>query len=212
MNYQKMFLSLITSLLFVLSCSKIYAFDEGDFLVRIRGIAVLPNDSSGSLSTVKNSGVRVGDSGTGELDFTYMWTENIGTELILATTKHSLKGKKALSGVRIGSTWVLPPTLTLQYHFFSCSCFQPYVGVGVNYTVFYHEHCSLPTTHLKLRNSWGVAAQVGFDYLLTDCWFLNFDLKYITMDTKAHLKGTTAGTVDVTIDPFVVGAGIGYRF
>lgn len=192
--------------------SSLQAFEEGDWLVRLRGIAVLPTGSSGSLSTISGSGVKVSNSGTAELDFTYMWTRNIGMELILATSKHTIHGKKALSGIRVGSTWVLPPTLTLQYHFLPDCNFQPYAGIGVNYSVFYSKHCSIPHTHLHLSNPWGFAAQAGFDYLLDCNWFVNFDVKYVTMDPKATLSGSTKGHVNVKINPCIIGGGIGYRF
>lgn len=188
------------------------AFQQGDWLVRLRGIAVLPNDSSGSVHPIPHSGVKVSDSGTAELDFTYMWTDNIGTELILATSKHNIHGSKSISDLKIGSTWVLPPTLTLQYHFCEDLCFQPYLGVGVNYSVFYNKHCSLDESHVHLKNSWGFAAQAGFDYLINECWFVNVDAKYITMDTKAHITGATKAHVKVRIDPWVIGGGVGMRF
>lgn len=188
------------------------AFEQGDWLIRLRGIGVLPTGSSGSVNTIPDSGVKARNSGTAEIDFTYMFTQNIGAELILATTKHQIQGRKSLDDVKIGSIWVLPPTLTLQYHFFPCSCLQPYLGLGVNYSAFYSKHCSLPNTHLHLRNSWGFVAQAGFDYLITDCWFLNFDVKYVTMDTKARLSGATNGHVNVNINPIIIGGGVGYRF
>lgn len=199
-------------ILFVFLCGTAHAFEQGDWLIRLRGIAVIPNDQSGSLNTIPHSGVKVSDSGTAELDFTYMCSNNIGVELILATTKHNINGKKALDGIKVGSTWVLPPTLLLQYHFFSDCCFQPYVGAGVNYTCFYNNHSSLESTRLSLSNSWGGAVQVGCDYLITDHWFANIDFKYITMNTTAHLKGATMGKVHVRLNPFIIGGGIGYRF
>lgn len=205
-------LKLFAAAAITLACHTSEAFEAGDWLIRLRGIGVIPNDSSGSLSTVPHSGVKVSTSWAPELDFTYMWTRNIGTELVLATTKHHIHGKKALHGVNVGSTWALPPTLTVQYHFLPDCAFQPYLGIGVNYTSFYNKHCHLAKTHLSLTNSWGFAAQAGFDYLLSEHWFLNADLKYVTMDTKAHLKGTTSGHVKVRINPWIVGAGVGYRF
>lgn len=206
------FTCVLASIIIILTSANSYAHDAGDWLARIRGIYVVPNDHSGSLSTVPNSGVKVSNSATGELDFTYMWTRNIGTELILATTKHNLRGTGTLSGVKVGSTWVLPPTLLLQYHLFPCNCFQPYLGVGINWSLFWNEHCSLAETHLKLRNSWGVAGQVGFDYMINKCWFFNADVKYVLMDTRATLTGATTGHVHVDINPWIFGVGIGRRF
>ena len=192
--------------------SNLHAFECGDFLVRARAIWVDPNDSSGSVNTIPDSKVRVGSAWTGELDFTYMWTRHIGLELILAATEHEIKGAKALDGIKVGNTWVLPPTLTLQYHFLPECEFQPYLGVGVNYTLFFNKHCSIDDTRLQLSNSWGAAFQAGCDYIFCDCWFFNIDAKYIMMDTRATLRGAVAGHVHVNINPWIFGVGVGRRF
>lgn len=184
----------------------------GDVLVRARAIGVFPSGSSGHVNTIPDSKVKVSNAWTGEVDFTYMWTRHIGTELILAATEHEIKGAKALNGTKIGNTWVLPPTLTVQYHFMPDYNLQPYVGVGVNYTLFFNKHCSIDDTKLNLSNSWGAAFQAGVDYFFNECWFVNVDAKYIFMETKAHLRGAVEGHVHVDIDPWVVGIGIGRRF
>jgi outer membrane protein len=92
------------------------AAKAGDVLVRLRAIAVIPNESSGPvLPTFPGGSVGVGNSVMPEIDFTYMATDNIGFELIAATTRHGLSGQGSLSGLPdLGHTWVLPPTLTLQ--------------------------------------------------------------------------------------------------
>lgn len=38
---------------------------------------------------------------------------------------------------KVGKVWLLPPTLTFQYHFTDFGAFKPYVGAGVNYTILY---------------------------------------------------------------------------
>jgi len=111
---------------------------EGDVLVRARAIVVAPNESSGAVSGIPGSKVGVGDSVMPEVDFTYMATNHIGAELILATTKHSVSGRGTISGLGdVANTWVLPPTLTLQYHFAPDGRVRPYLGAGINYSTFY---------------------------------------------------------------------------
>jgi len=61
--------------------------------------------------------VSITDSAIPELDISYFFTRNIATELILGVTRHGIQGAGILAGTRIGRTWILPPTLTLQYHF-----------------------------------------------------------------------------------------------
>ena len=67
-----------------------------------------------------------------------MVTDHIGVELIAATSKHTISGVTGTTGSigKLASTWVLPPTLTVQYHPTPEAKLRPYVGAGINYTLF----------------------------------------------------------------------------
>ena len=111
----------------------------------------------------------------------------------------------SVGNVDVGSTWILPPTLTLQYHFMPRERFSPYVGVGLNTSFFYATSPAKPTvTSLSLDNNVGAALQAGFDYNITGHWFANVDVKQIFLNTTAHLR--------TALDPLVAGVGVGYRF
>lgn len=196
---------------------------EGDFLLRIRGIVVAPNeDSTGINPAFPSDEVKVSTSVMPEVDLSYFLTNNVALELIAATTKHDIGGKTGTPAAigDLASTWVLPPTLTLQYHFMPDAAVRPYVGAGVNYTIFYSEDASsrleaaLGPTKVSLSDSFGYALQAGVDIDLNKNLFLNFDAKYVDMDTTAKIRTTAAGlqTVKVDINPFIVGAGFGFRF
>lgn len=196
--------------------------EAGDVLVRARAIAVAPQeDSSGITPAFPSEEVKVSTSFAPEVDITYMATDNIGFELIAATTKHKVSGRTGTTGSigKLASTWVLPPTLTAQYHFNPAGKVRPYVGVGVNYSLFYSEKASdglkaaVGSTDVDLDSSFGLAGQVGVDFDLSDRIFLNLDAKYIDIDTDARLATTAAGTqrVKVNIDPLVFGIGIGTK-
>ena len=170
-------------------------------------------------ASVPSSGVDVTSDTVPELDITYMWTPHWGTELILGTTQHTVDGNGSLAALGgIIDTDVLPPTLTLQYHFSPNSNIRPYAGVGVNYTNFYNEKVTggLDTANarVKIDASWGLAAQAGVDVDINKDWFVNFDVKYIDIDTTAHFTNTTVGSaaVDVDLQPWVFGIGIGTTF
>ena len=204
----------------VLGAATPAAAEPGDVLVRVRGIYVTPTETSGEVTGFAGSGVGVTDSIMPEVDFTVMATDHVGAELILATTRHEATGKGTLSAISdVASTWVLPPTLTLQYHPAPGAKVRPYVGAGVNYTFFYSEHASdgleaaLGPTKVSMDDSFGYALQAGMDIDLNERVFLNVDIKYVDMDTTARLQ-TAAGTatVDVSIDPVIVGIGLGMRF
>lgn len=204
----------------VCSAAPALAQQKGDVLVRVRAIMVSPNERSGGVQpSFPTARIGVTDSYAPELDFTYMLSDHIGTELILATTKHQLQGRGALSGVdRVASTWVLPPTLTLQYHFLPHAKIRPYVGAGVNYTIFYSSKASsalkaaIGETDVHLKNSFGYALQAGVDFDITKRVFVNLDVKYIDIDTKARLTtGALVNRVNTSIDPLVFGIGLGVR-
>lgn len=196
---------------------------QGDVLIRVRAIDVIPNEDSGSvLPSFPGEQVSVNNSIMPEIDITYMATDHFGFELIAATTKHHASGITGTTGTigRLASTWVLPPTLTAQYHFLPEGKVRPYVGAGVNYTIFYNEKASNglttavgPTT-VHMKDSFGWAAQAGVDIELSERVFLNLDVKYIDIDTTATLNTTAAGTqrVRINLDPLVVGVGLGMKF
>ncbi len=196
--------------------------DQGDWLVRLRGIYVAPQDESGPvLPAVPTGTVTVDDAIVPELDFTYFFTNNIAAELILATSPHDVAGADALVGLgEIADSMVLPPTLTFQYHFAPDAKVRPYVGAGVNWTIFYSEDskASLDTalggpTDVSMDDSFGWAVQAGVDFDITERVFLNVDVKYVDIDTTATLDtGGVINTVDVKIDPIIVGVGLGMRF
>jgi outer membrane protein len=193
---------------------------KGDVLVRARAIIVAPNERSGPVSGIPGSKVGVGDSVMPEVDFTYMATNHIGAELIVATTKHSVSGRGTISALGdVGNTWVLPPTLTLQYHFAPDGKVRHYLGAGINYSIFYSAkatpslNAALGPTKVKLGDSVGYALQAGVDIPVSEKVFVNFDIKYIDMKTNARLtSGATTRTARVEIDPIVAGMGVGFRF
>ncbi|MDO7835996.1 OmpW family outer membrane protein [Sphingobium sp. HBC34] len=195
---------------------------QGDILIRARGIMVAPNEKSGSvLPAFPGERVSVDNAVAPEVDVTYMASDHVGFELIAATTKHSASGRTGTTGSlgRLASTWVLPPTLTAQYHFAPGAKVRPYVGAGVNYTLFYNEKASnvlegaVGKTKVHMSDSFGWAGQAGVDIQLNDRMFLNLDIKYIDIDTTARLSTTAAGVqkVRVHLDPFVFGVGVGFK-
>jgi outer membrane protein len=203
---------------------------EGDFIVRAGAARVVPNEDSGN---VKLDGTKVaGTKATADnstqlgLTFAYMLTDHVGLELLAATPfSHSIGVKGLGPGLdgKLADVKQLPPTLSLQYYpMDSASKFQPYAGVGLNYTKFFNndltgERKQQGFSNLKLKDSVGLAAQIGMDYMLTDRVMLNASIWYIDIDTKASVDGPSALSVgktkvDVDIDPWVYMVGLGYKF
>lgn len=182
----------------------------GDWLVRGRVTGVVPMDGGGveNRATGVPTGLTISDISNTvipELDFTYFWTSNMAMELVLGTTPHKVE---ASGNIDVGDVWLLPPTLTLQYHPLPESRFSPYVGAGINYTIFYGEGGGL--SGFDVQNSFGVALQAGVDYALSGPWSLNLDVKKIFLRPEAVTD--TLRVDNVKIDPWLVSVGVGYRF
>ncbi|MER9658079.1 OmpW family protein [Mesorhizobium sp. M0152] len=180
--------------------------------LRLRGLGVITEDS-GYVNSVSSSGLSYSDTVIPELDISYFFTDNIAAELILGTTYANIEGQGAIGALgNIGKVWLLPPTLTLQYHFTDFGAFKPYVGAGVNYTIFYNQDAG-SVDALKVKNTFGTALQVGFDYMVDQHWGVNFDVKklFLKPDFDVTVDGAKL-TGKAELDPWLIGAGVTYRF
>ncbi len=206
------------------------AYQAGDFIVRAGAANVDPNDDSDALALNGNAGTWPGSEAEVDDDtqlgitFTYMLKEHWGVGLLAATPfDHDIEADLG-NGTKLdaGSTKHLPPTLTLQYFPMAAdSRFQPYVGAGINYTNFFEEDVDSELeaalgghSTLELDDSWGVAFQVGMDYMINEHWLVNASIWYLDIDTEAKIKSVSGNIVktDVDIDPMVYMVGIGYKF
>lgn len=204
--------------------------------VNVGAITVAPNDSSSTLNVVETvaglpaGSTQVAVNNNTQLGFTidYKINNNWTAELIAATPfSHDVNVKgSAIDGLDIGSTKHLPPTLVAQYHFdLGNSKFDPFVGVGLNYTKFFNASASdtLKTTlrtlnvtkasdnvDLDLDDSFGLALQAGVNYKINDNWGAHFAVSKIDIDTEANVtvNGNSIQKVDVQIDPMVVMVGV----
>ncbi|MCR9259418.1 MAG: outer membrane beta-barrel protein [Pseudomonadaceae bacterium] len=173
--------------------------EAGDFLVRVGASIVDPKSDNHPV-------VEVDSGSTLTFNGTYFMTDQWAVELLAALPfKHDID---AVGGGNIGETKHLPPTLSVQYHFMPDQPVRPYVGAGLNYTIFFEE--DLDGADLSLDNSLGWAAQIGVDIDLTESMFLNADVRYIDIEADAKVNSTSIGTVE--IDPWVYGIHVGFRF
>lgn len=182
----------------------------GDFMVRIRGIYVSPEDSA-QIDPIGGD-TQVSSEYAPEIDFTYFLLDQVALELVLTTTRHNVKVKdSSLGDVDVGKISLLPPTLLLQWHPLPKSKVSPYVGGGINYTVFYDQKTEGIITDADYDNTVGWALQAGVDVHLIDKFWLNFDVKRYWLDTHAELNSGSI-TADVELNPWLVGVGLGYKF
>ena len=207
--------------------------EKGDWLFRV-GMSQI-NPESENLVLFEDSETGESDSLVIDSDITptfnvsYFLTDHISTELLAAwPATHGIDIKSSESGTsRVANVDVLPPTLSLNYHFNVDGTWRPYVGVGVNYTLFSGEETrgAFAPASLKLDDSIGAAGQVGVDIGAPDSnWFANLNVRYIDMSTDAELSGpceffdeecegtTTIGLDSIDVNPMVYGIHVGYRF
>lgn len=183
---------------------------EGSFMVRARAVYVdFKNGQRDGLDAAGLGKIEADSRWIPELDLSYFFTKNIAAELVL-TYPQEVDIKIQGLGGKAGTIKALPPSLLLQYHFTELGAFKPYVGAGVNYTFFYNTHNIAGGAANVDNSSWGLAAQVGFDYMFTKNIGLNVDVKYIQMDTDVRLGSTKVGNLNLS--PVTAGVGVTYRF
>lgn len=184
----------------LLACGPALAADAGDWSYSLGAHVINPRSGNGSLA----NGALVADVGSSTrptVTAEYFFSPNLGLELLASLPfDHDV----SLNGVNAGSTKHLPPTLSLQYHF-GGERVSPFIGAGINYTLFFDTESAGPLAgaDLDLDNSWGLAAHVGVDFQLGERSALRVDARWIDIDTDVSVDGAGVGTVN--IDPLVYG-------
>jgi outer membrane protein len=205
-------------LLLSTAASPCWAADESPWMVRVRALGIYPDESSSTftLAGVPISGqANVDDAYTLDLDISYFFTPNIAVELTLTYAQHDVNATATPLGyIDLGSLDLLPPTLTLQYHFLPNNKFRPYIGAGLSYVLIPNEDSGDALSVNYDDGQVGFALQAGFDYFFTKNWCLNVDVKKVWVDVDATVEVLPGAFVKTTVDvdPWLIGIGIGYRF
>ncbi len=203
-------------------------YKAGDILVRGGLTTVNPDSNKAPVAlngdTSAGLSIAVEDNTQLGLTFTYFFDSNWAIEVLAATpfthdvTVYDPNAVLGVDGLKLAEVSHLPPTVSAIYYFDSNSAFKPYVGVGLNYTVFFDDKFtsapkSLGFTDLDLDGSFGLAFQVGADYQISDKWHVNMSARYIDIDSDASFKfGEINGTASVNVDPTVYSIMLGYKF
>ncbi len=202
-NMTKKLAALTLSTALVALAAPAFAQSQGDWTV---GVGVGYLDPKSDNGTLAGFDAEI-DSDTRPI-FTveYFVQDNLGIELLASTPyKHDV----TLGGsVDAGSVKHLPPTLSLNYHFPTNSAWKPYVGAGLNYTIFFEEDS--PLGDLDLDNSFGVSLQAGLDYMVTEKGAVRLNVRWFDIDSDVKLDGNDIGTAE--IDPFLIGLSYVHRF
>lgn len=179
------------------------AQSQGDWTVGVGAGYIDPKSNNGSLA---NTPSKVGSDTRPIFTVEYFVRDNLGIELLASTPyEHDVT---LAGGVDAGSVKHLPPTLSLNYHFQTNSAWKPYVGAGLNYTIFFDEQS--PLGNLEADDSFGVSLQAGLDYMITDKGAIRLNVRWFDIDSDISLDGSPIGTAQ--IDPWLVGVSYVHRF
>ncbi|MBV1829520.1 OmpW family protein [Komagataeibacter sp. AV436] len=202
---------------------------RGDFMIRLSAVGVLPEDRdskvwaggmNGPYNVVSGTRIKTTNQVMPELTFEYFVTDNISLDLIATSTRHEVAAEGAAVGGKldVGSAWVLPPTVTVAWHFRPHKRLNPYVGVGGTFMWFHNMNAAgnaLNTTKLNSGFTGGPSINAGVDYQLVGNWFFNFDVKQMFVRMHAWAENNDESLkvkAHDSLDPTVVSAGIAYRF
>jgi outer membrane protein len=130
-------------------------------------------------------------------------------------------GSVPYNNVEVSSARWIAPTLLLEYRFLSENCaWQPFIGVGVNYTTFYDRTTTAAgnaafggPTRLSLTASVGPAATIGVGYHVSGPWHVYGS--YSVSQVKSDLTANTAGverTTHISFGPQALILSVGYSF
>ncbi len=203
-----------------------FAHEAGQWILRAGVGVVMPEDDNLAIPDL-DVNVQVDDGTSLTLTGTYMFTDNWAFDILAAWPfKHDVD-LEATDGsgasIAFGEVEHLPPTFTVQYHFLPEAQFQPFVGLGVNYTTFLSEDLDSGSgitdliSDYSLDDSFGVAVQAGADWMINEKWLVNFDVRWINIEsdldvTFATDPPATVGLGSVDINPWVFAINVGYRF
>lgn len=172
--------------------------DAGGWMLRFGAHQVAPKSDNSPI-------VNVDDGYSATLSAAYFFTDHWAVEVLGALPfKHDINLNA--NGARVAETKHLPPTVTVQYHFRpNAPLFRPYIGAGLNATLFFDEKTrgALAGSKLSLDNSFGPSVELGADFQLNDNWAINVQARWFDIDTDARLDGASIGTVE--IDPIAIG-------
>jgi outer membrane protein len=199
---------------------------DGKIQIKVFGTGVLPD---GAISDVKTDRIglpsgaqtKATDSFVPTIAAEYFLSSNFSIETICCVTPHDVRGAGPLAGARlVENAIILPATVTAKYHFPLGNGVKPYLGAGPTRFFIFSEGvgagaAALGATDVNLSDEFGVALQAGVDFKLNDEGLgLSLDAKRYFVGTTATFKAgsTTALQTEHDLDPWVISAGLAYRF
>ena len=202
--------------------ASVFAYEKGDIQLRFGLATVSPDDDSSEVFVdglpATGTGIEVQGDTTLDLTITYFQTDKLAYEVLLVTPFSNDIESEGLAGIKVGETDTLPPTFSVLYYPVGTDDdLKPYVGAGINYTIYLSPDVSddLGSGDLDISDSVGLALQAGIDYEINENWGVNAGIRYIQIEADATIKLKPSGTkIEVTsdINPFVFQVNAVYNF
>ena len=198
---------------------------QGKWQVKLLASAVLPD---GEIDQVNldlvglpgNTQTRANDNYVPTAAIEYFFTPSVSLETICCLTQHDVDGTTGIPGAElVSNAKLVPATFTLKYHL-NPGGVSPYVGAGPAYFLWLDADpgaaaIAAGADDFDMTDELGLALQAGIDIPV------GANGMAVSLDAKRYFVGTTArwyaGGVKVietehNLDPWVVSAGVAFRF
>ena len=130
-------------------------------------------------------------------------------------------GSVPFDGQEILTAKWIAPTLLLNYVFFDEShALRPYIGIGVNHTVFVERRITAAgeaitggPTRVSLSPSTGIAGTVGLSYHVKDAWnvYASYSMSHVASDISIDTGGVERKS-HISFGPRAFVLSVGYSF
>lgn len=201
------------------------AAEEGKVQIKLLGTAVLPDGKITEYRTdivplPANTQTEANDNVIPTVAIEYFFTDNFSVETICCVTQHDVDAISGLPGAELVSdARVIPATFTAKYHL-PVGGVKPYVGAGVTYFLWINDEPGAATiplgvTDADFSNEFGVVLQADLDIPVGDSGFgISFDAKKYFVDTTSRWYAGDVIAIETVhkLDPWVLSAGVAYRF
>ena len=198
---------------------------EGQVQVKLLGTAVLPDGKSTELNVdivglPADTQTKANNNIVPTIAVEYFISDTFSLETICCVTQHDVDAISGLPGAElVSNARLIPATVTAKLHF-DLGKAKPYVGAGPAYFLWIEDEPGAATiplgvTDTDLSDEFGIALQAGIDIPVGDQGFgINLDAKRYFIDTTArwYAGDTLAIETKHKLDPWVLSAGVSYRF
>ena len=198
---------------------------QGKLQVKVLGTYVAPDGKITDINTdivglPGNTQTEANENFVPTLAIEYFATPNFSIETICCVTQHDVDGVSGLAGAElVSNAKLIPATFTAKYHF-DFEGVKPYVGAGATYFWWIdvdpgEDTIPLDVTRTTLSDEFGLVLQAGADIAIGDSGLgFTIDAKRYFVDTTArwYAGETLAIETEHKLDPWVISAGVAYRF